>query len=393
MGYAREVAGDGLEDTVVVTRRSGRRRQDRGSAVPDAAADASSDASSGASGDEGASVGLEAVVEAAASGPGGAAGAGGRQLRLNVDDEDRDNPLRPRYTGACGARRMLAGVHVAYGCCCGALAAMATHNLCAWLTLALRRARIRLADFSGNVLADGNEPYNLSLRLARPSSNTSRATPPGGGGHVPSRQPAAGSRMPPPPPRRNPLARQLLPASQPGRPRQQQVQQQQRQQQQQQPSAAVLQSRRDLPGQPRSNAASADDAGTASIPRPRNPRASTAGSSAQRSVRPAPPLPQRQDLRPWQVPTGSAQPAASPVHGATASSGTVPSRLVPPDLRHDVLPRRDAEQSERAPGSHVLQLASRLSLAELRRLCESRGLPSYGTKAQLAARLVTEEQP
>jgi hypothetical protein len=36
----------------------------------------------------------------------------------------------------------------------------------------------------------------------------------------------------------------------------------------------------------------------------------------------------------------------------------------------------------------VLQLASQLSLAELRRLCESKGLAASGTKAQLASRLV-----
>jgi hypothetical protein len=40
----------------------------------------------------------------------------------------------------------------------------------------------------------------------------------------------------------------------------------------------------------------------------------------------------------------------------------------------------------------VLQLASRLSLADLRRLCESKGLPSYGTKAQLASRLVAQQK-
>ena len=39
-----------------------------------------------------------------------------------------------------------------------------------------------------------------------------------------------------------------------------------------------------------------------------------------------------------------------------------------------------------------MQLASKLSLQELRLLCESKGLPTYGTKAQLASRLVQQRQ-
>jgi hypothetical protein len=45
-------------------------------------------------------------------------------------------------------------------------------------------------------------------------------------------------------------------------------------------------------------------------------------------------------------------------------------------------------QQPAAGSSSVFQLASKLSLADLRRLAENKGLPSYGTKAQLAARLL-----
>jgi hypothetical protein len=40
----------------------------------------------------------------------------------------------------------------------------------------------------------------------------------------------------------------------------------------------------------------------------------------------------------------------------------------------------------------VLQLAAKLSLSDLRRLCDTKGLPSYGTKAQLASRLVAQQK-
>ena len=53
------------------------------------------------------------------------------------------------------------------------------------------------------------------------------------------------------------------------------------------------------------------------------------------------------------------------------------------------LPRAPAEAALR---SHVLQLAGGLSLAELRRLCKSKGLAASGSKAELARRVVLAQQ-
>ena len=100
--------------------------------------------------------------------------------------------------------------------------------------------------------------------------------------------------------------------------------------------------------------------------------------------------PQRQGPLPWQV-----TPTASPGPPLAASSGTAaPGSLrpqAPRPLRPAAGPAGSAEPqagSSTTGGSHVLQLASQLSLAELRRLCESKGLAASGTKAQLASRLV-----
>jgi hypothetical protein len=43
-------------------------------------------------------------------------------------------------------------------------------------------------------------------------------------------------------------------------------------------------------------------------------------------------------------------------------------------------------------GSNFMHLASKLSLDDLRRLASSQGLPSSGTKAQVAARLAAHSK-
>lgn len=98
MGYAQEVAGG---EPGVYARRQGAARRQRPDASADvASADAAESSDGESSSDEGSNAGLDAVL-AAAGGTGGAAGVGGGRLRLNVDEVDRDNPLRPRYTGGC----------------------------------------------------------------------------------------------------------------------------------------------------------------------------------------------------------------------------------------------------------------------------------------------------
>ena len=151
---------------------------------------------------------------------------------------------------------------------------------------------------------------------------------------------------------------------------------------------------------------------------------------APRPVRPAPPAPQRQDLRPWQVAPPAATPgtsssgmpragpapstanaarqaaqrrmlSSSPAAAAAAGQPEGLLRTPPPPSGSGASGSAAAAAAAAAPqggppSSHVVQLAARLSAAELRGLCERKGLAISGTKAQLAARLVAHglgEQP
>lgn len=231
-----------------------------------------------------------------------------------------------------------------------------------------------IADFAGNVLSEGNEPFNLALINVTAMPSPRRATPPPLPPTALAPSSGATGSMPPPPARRNPLAQQLTSQQQ------QQPIGRQRRQQQQQPNAPPLQKAADAdehPGQP-------GGGGQATAP---------AARAVPRPVRPAPPLPQRHDPRPWQLTT-----AADQATTAIVGAGTAPTRPPHPGTGpvrgQQALHRSSPGQLEGPvePGSHVVQLASRLSLAELRRLCDGKGLPTYGTKAQLAGRLVAAQQ-
>ena len=101
--------------------------------------------------------------------------------------------------------------------------------------------------------------------------------------------------------------------------------------------------------------------------------------------------PQRQGPLPWQV-APTAGPGLATGVGPVASSSLRPQGPRPRRAAAAAGPAALVEQlpgsGSPSGGSHVLQLANQLSLAELRRLCESKGLASSGTKAQLASRLV-----
>lgn len=227
--------------------------------------------------------------------------------------------------------------------------------------------RPRYTDFAGNAL-EGVAPYNLPSVAAQawrrpPPASVARQPP--RRAPVPDMLPSNGVR---PPERRNPMARPPPPV----------------QQAQQQPPPA--------PGAQRPTAA-ADVPPTSRAP--------------PRHVRPVPQLPQRrQDPRPWQLPQSAPEGAGQGQAVQPASSGFAAQRRVPPPAAGsgDIRQRQQAAATTRAapgttpsdagpsPGSHVVQLAAKLSLAELRRLCESKGLPTWGTKAQLAGRLVAHSQ-
>ena len=107
------------------------------------------------------------------------------------------------------------------------------------------------------------------------------------------------------------------------------------------------------------------------------------------------PLPRRQGPLPWQTPPSAdvQDPPDPAVDGSSA-----PSSFGPAPARQGAQRRAKAVAAQPGPASsppttgHVLQLASKLSLSDLRRLCESQGLPAYGTKAQLANRLVAQQK-
>ncbi|KAL4427968.1 hypothetical protein ABPG75_002057 [Micractinium tetrahymenae] len=382
MGFAERVAADADNDALDTFHA---RRQQPSEATKGRAPSGSSSSSSsgGGSSSSGGSLGrassfdeagsgsadpggtaLDAILEAARAaregdtgaawaGPGGAvqgAGSpgavaeGGEEAEarrpLQVDLVDTENPLRPRYT-----------------------------------------------DFAGNVL-EGIEPYNLLSASPQPWR---RPPSPSGGPPLP---PRASASVPPPssglrpPERRNPMARPPPPGA--GQPLQQS-------QQQQQPR----------PPAGREQAAAAQAAAAAPTTRAAPPRL----------VRPVPLLPQgRQDPRPWQLQQpAAAQGLPAPERGGQGRKGAMPP--APPSIAAQrralstptggAADRRQRQQAAAAAaaaasatpsaagpsaGSHVVQLAAKLSLAELRRLCESKALPAWGTKAQLAGRLVAHSQ-
>lgn len=133
-------------------------------------------------------------------------------------------------------------------------------------------------------------------------------------------------------------------------------------------------------------------------PRDQHPplRASPTSTSPSPRLRRVPleeQLPTRQGLLPWQSPMASA--GVAPKEPAQQSDGGLHNAA---QLRQQQQPTRrknvEARRLETGVpnGSNFMHLASKLSLDDLKRLACSQGLPSSGTKAQLAARLAAHSK-
>lgn len=370
MGFAEQVSvdrGEGQQPTMRYATRqgggSGGTFSEEGPPGTDLADEASS--SSGGS----TATGIDAILEAARAGDSGGAPtpdapAGSSQqgepdgggLHLQVDEVDRENPLRPRYTGAWAGLRMQGPLACRGWYRAGVVPTRPSSSGC---------APSPSADFAGNVLVETNEPFNLNIAPGGAPLNVKR---PGQGQQQQQAERRNGVDLPPPPARRNPMARQLPP---------------------QQPiSRSPWRQQRPPAGQPPTQPDRGESPAEAALPGAPAVRPPTAIPKAAPRLRPAPPLPQRQDLRPWQVAGAS---APKPVAGGSISRGITTGGGVPRP-RQPGPPDGAPEGRPTEAASHVVQLADRLSLVELRQLCERKGLPTYGTKAQLAGRLVQQQR-
>lgn len=222
---------------------------------------------------------------------------------------------------------------------------------------------VLVADFSGKALLDGVEPYNVHAKsYSRRLSPNQAVQPRGERTHsVPRSRPPSMNSGAMQPVRRNPMALQQQP-----------------------PNGKWLQQHADMSEMPVPSTAPLE---SLQPPAKQPPRPTPTPVARTLRQPPAQQHSNRQGPLPWQIaPTApdTALPASPSMH---TSEGVKPAK----GLAHRRTAAAAAAQTSQQPAagsSSVFQLASKLSLADLRRLAENKGLPSYGTKAQLAARLV-----